>query len=143
MMNFSVQHNTQELTRRLTKLTRRIQKLRPVLRATAKHLVRNYKRVHQNQEYRSERGIGWPARKRFYPWPIMKKSGDLAGSYSFELLNDKKAKVVSTGVPYAIYHHQGRSSINLPQRRTLTVTDQDRKFFKKKLTEHLQIRAKV
>ena len=138
-MSFSIQHNSQEVIRRFTRLSQRIMKLRPVLRATAKHLVRNYKRVHVDQAYRAERGLSWPPRKRFYPWPLLKKSGALAGSYSFEILNDMQAKVVSTGVPYAIFHHRGVPSINLPRRRTLTVTDQDRKFLKKKLREHLQI----
>ena len=84
---------------------RRVRKLRPVLRATAKHLIRNYKRVHRDQGYRAERGISWPPRKRFYPWPILKKSGALMSSYSFEVLNDMEAKVVSSGIPYASHHH--------------------------------------
>ena len=66
-------------------------------------------------------GSAWSSRKKFYPWPVLFKTGGLRASTGYKL---GKLQVTFTSTSkYAVYHQFGTSK--LPQRKIIDVTNQD------------------
>lgn len=66
-------------------------------------------------------GSSWQPRKKFYPWPILWKSGELRSSVGYQLSHLKVTFFAES--PYAVYHHFGTT--NIPERPILNVTGSD------------------
>lgn len=66
-------------------------------------------------------GASWAPRKRFYPWPILWKTGSLKASLGYQLSGLKVT--FDNDSPYAVYHHFGTK--NMDERPVIDVTNAD------------------
>jgi len=68
-------------------------------------------------------------RKGSYPGKILQDTGTLVGS--FYTKNTSSEAVVGTDVPYAAVHQLGSTTKNIPARKFLAFTSEDREEFKR------------
>lgn len=78
---------------------------------------------------------GWPPRARYYPWPILEKTGLMRRSFREEVHDDYVVMFNST--PYFRYHQSNRPRKRLPRRVMMKIDEQRRNFIFKELQAHI------
>lgn len=78
--------------------------------------------------------LPWVPRKRFYPWPILIKTGKLKSNWESKVQPTELK--ISNPTEYATYHHFGTPK--LPERKIIAASETIKKIIKDRVTKYLK-----
>lgn len=78
--------------------------------------------------------LPWVPRKRFYPWPILIKTGKLRKNWENKV--EPKQLTISNPTEYATYHHFGTPK--LPERKIVAAAEQIKKLISDRIIKYLK-----